>query len=236
MEFNENLQSLVERAWALHESISDEINSNSVSFCRLCSEYGRYCGIAETPFEERERLIAIRDSLKDVENKLIFLQRTNSWQLTDRHAALTRLEESRIGLIDKVTQHQGRALDVMTELNSCFGNGKTAFNWNLKDTMEKRVKTSAASNSGKKGILGFVICCFRILISPWKWQKGTGLTVKLVAASASVSSLIHFYRTRQQCSNSQRKVLSFVNSTEAGRGDFQLTISKSPLDVFNGRG
>ncbi|OMO64346.1 hypothetical protein CCACVL1_21837 [Corchorus capsularis] len=75
MEFinNKKLQSLIERAWALHDKLNDEIE-NSISFCRFCSDHGRYCDIKQTPFEEKERLITIRDSLKDVENLLLHLQ------------------------------------------------------------------------------------------------------------------------------------------------------------------
>ena len=68
------LQALIERARALNEKVSDEINTSCSSFCRFCSESGCYCGDAETPFEERQRLIAIGDSLKNVEKMLVFLQ------------------------------------------------------------------------------------------------------------------------------------------------------------------
>lgn len=74
MELNkEDLQSLVEKAWGLHGRLNGEIK-NSISFCRFCPEHGRNFHIAETPFDEREILISIRDSLKEVEDKLMFLQ------------------------------------------------------------------------------------------------------------------------------------------------------------------
>lgn len=71
---SKNLHILSERAWALHDKINDEIQKDSFKICRLCSEKGLYCEIAEKPLEERERLIAIRDLLKEVENMLVFLQ------------------------------------------------------------------------------------------------------------------------------------------------------------------
>lgn len=77
MELNkEDLQFLVEKAWSLHGRLNGEIK-NSISFCRFCPEHGRNFHIAETPFDERERLIIIRDSLKDVEDNLMFLQVKN---------------------------------------------------------------------------------------------------------------------------------------------------------------
>lgn len=58
--------------------ISNEIgDTNSSSrFCNFCSEHGGgYCYIAaEAPFEERKRLMAIRNSLKEVENMVMFLE------------------------------------------------------------------------------------------------------------------------------------------------------------------
>ncbi|XWS46181.1 hypothetical protein CRYUN_Cryun14cG0042700 [Craigia yunnanensis] len=70
---NEKLQTLIERAWTLNDRLNDEIE-NCISFCRFCSNHGRYCDFGQTPFEERARLIAIRDSLKEVENTLLHLQ------------------------------------------------------------------------------------------------------------------------------------------------------------------
>ena len=79
MEVNKSLQILSERACYLCDRVNDEIykyNESTTSFCRVCSVNDRYCKIGETPltFEESESLITIRDSLKDVENMIIFLQ------------------------------------------------------------------------------------------------------------------------------------------------------------------
>ncbi|KAL6982021.1 hypothetical protein U1Q18_023638 [Sarracenia purpurea var. burkii] len=73
MELNNNLQILIDKAWALHVEISDRIDGNNVSFCRFCSENGHCFGVTETPLE-KESLISIRDSLKNVKNMLVFLQ------------------------------------------------------------------------------------------------------------------------------------------------------------------
>ncbi|KAJ0113435.1 hypothetical protein Patl1_00556 [Pistacia atlantica] len=114
--------------------ISSVMKSKAVfSFCRVCSEHGRYCDVAETPLEERERLIALTDSLKEVENILMFLQSVQSWQSMDRNAALTRLENSRLYLMEQVKGYHGK-IDVVKELNVCFGNKTTAFSCNSKLT------------------------------------------------------------------------------------------------------
>jgi hypothetical protein len=79
MELGGNLQTLVERAWVLHDGLNEEIEKINSSFCRFCSEYGRYCNIVETPFQEKEGLIAIKDSLKEVGNVLMLLQACSSF-------------------------------------------------------------------------------------------------------------------------------------------------------------
>ncbi|KAL5796063.1 hypothetical protein ACOSQ2_000883 [Xanthoceras sorbifolium] len=221
-----SLQTLIERAEDLHDRLSDEIDS-SICFCRFCSGHGRYCDVGETPFEETHRLIAIRDSLKEVENMFIFLQKLQSRQLMDRHAALTCLAESRLYLIEQVTAYQGRTeLDVVKELNSCFG-----------DLNEKR-RAEPDAQKGKTRIANFFVCCIRFCLNPWKWQKAAGIAVKLIMVSASIASTIQFYQSRQKYCSSKRRILSFVESTDADKIDTHtvLTISKNPLDVFYGRG
>ncbi|XVE77241.1 hypothetical protein DITRI_Ditri13aG0046300 [Diplodiscus trichospermus] len=231
---NKQLQVLIERAWALHDKLNDEIE-NCIRFCRLCSDHGRYCDIGQqTPFEERERLIAIRDSLKELEKMLLHLQKLQSWQLIDRHSALSRLEQSRLFLIKQVTEYQGRSLDVVEELNSCFGtDNKTGFEMNVEGSSAKKNQVQSKS----RRLSSFLIFCIRILLNPWKWQNAVGIAVKLILISASLSSTIQFYHGKQQSyNNSQRKIVSAMNSKEAEKLDSLLTISKIPLDVFCGRG
>ncbi|XP_021280892.1 uncharacterized protein LOC110414152 [Herrania umbratica] len=231
---NKKLQTLIERAWALHDRLNDEIE-NSISFCRFCSDHGRYCDVGQTPFEERERLIAIRDSLKEVENTLLHLQKLQSWRLVDRHSALTSLEQSRLFLIKQVTQYQGRPLDVVRELNACFGNDdRAAFDRNVE---ELTVKKNGVQSRSRRRLSSFLICCIRFLFNPWKWQSAVGIAIKLILISASLSTTIQFYHAKHQSCNSQKKIVSTIMySKEAENIDSLLTISKSPLDVFCGRG
>ncbi|GMJ00938.1 hypothetical protein HRI_003763000 [Hibiscus trionum] len=238
MELNhEKLQALIYRAWALDDRLNHEID-NSISFCRHCSEHGRYCDIGQqTPFEERKRLIAIRDSLKDVENSLLNFQKLEAWQLTDRHSVLGRLEQSRLYLIKQVTQYEGRPLDVVKQLSACFGNDdkKTSIDSDMEETVKK-----IEGQSRRRGLSGFLFCWLTILFNPWKWHNAVGITVKLILITASLSSTIRFYHPKQKsCSNSQRKLIvsaMYSKEKEAEKLDSLLTISKMPLDVFCGRG
>ena len=149
------------------------------------------------------------------------MQKLESWQQTDQNSALAQLEETRLFLIQKVTEHQGRPLPVLQELKALFGNQESGFSWNLKEKMEEK----ANADNGQKRSSNFFSSCFQILVHPWKWQKAVGVAVRLIA----VSSTIHLYRTRQQYRTSQTQFL-------AGKNEFLPTIPNSPLDVFYGRG
>ncbi|MBA0605150.1 hypothetical protein Godav_017757 [Gossypium davidsonii] len=234
---NKKLPSLIERAWALHDRLNHEID-DSISFCRYCSDHGRYCDIGQTPFLERKRLIAIRDSLNQVENTLLHLQKLQSWQLKDRQLAVSRLEQTRSCLIKQVTQYEGRPLDVVKELSACFGNdheNRTSIDRDVDESVKKN-----EGESSRRRISGFLICCIRVLFRPWKWQNAVGIAVNLILISASLSSTIKFYQSKQQpYSNSQRKTIvsaTYSKEKAAEKLDSLLTISKMPLDVFCGRG
>ncbi|KAK8636246.1 hypothetical protein V6N13_004950 [Hibiscus sabdariffa] len=235
MELNhEKLQALIHRAWGLDDRLNHEID-NSISFCRHCSEHGRYCDIGQqTPFQERKRLIAIRDSFKDVNNSLLhfqsYMQKLQAWQLTDRHSVLGRLEQSRSFLIKQVIQYQGRPLEVVKELSACFGND------DKKTSIDRHMLKKNGGESTRGGLSGFLFCWLRVFFNPCKWQNAVGITVKLIL----ISSTIRFYLSKQQsCSNSQRKLIVsalYSKEKEAEKLDSLLAISKMPLDVFCGRG
>ncbi|KAM1268512.1 hypothetical protein PS1_000774 [Malus domestica] len=208
---------------------SNETRVNS-RLCSFCSQKGRYCDIAEAPFEERNRLIAIRDQVKEVENSFVFLQRMSSWQQMDRQAAFNSLEESKQNLVAKVAEYKGRRkLDVLTELNACFGSeNNVPFNWDFRE----RLKIMSDEPTGGVHSTRFLTNCIRKLLFSWKWQKVVGIAVKLVMVSASISFVIAACKTRQLLYTSSTKMIPFLVSKEAGKIDGLLTFSKIPLDVF----
>ncbi|KAI4355190.1 hypothetical protein L6164_003984 [Bauhinia variegata] len=228
MELNKDLQSLIERACNLHDRINEEINNSNVSFCKCCSEHGWFCKISETPFEERERLIACRDSLKEVENLLIYIQKLRSWQLINKHAALNRLEESRSVLIEKVAQYHGRAINVIKELKALFGDEKTGFDWILKDG-NKKIEPRAQKE--KRQSSNFVLCCIGC-----GWKKAVGNAAKLIVISLSVYSTLHSYRTRHKYFRSNRNMISHMNSAQGQEAETMLTISNGRVNVLYGKG
>ncbi|CAA0816608.1 Unknown protein [Striga hermonthica] len=129
MEIKKNvcLQSLARRTRALHVRISENINRiNGFSFCSDCSNRGRYCAVAEGSLKEKEKMMSIRDSLKDVHNILIFLQGLQSSQNKQREDALSHLEESIKTVIQRTNEYpiKGRRenVEVLEEVMTTFVN------------------------------------------------------------------------------------------------------------------
>lgn len=159
----------------------------------------------------------------------ISVQRLDSRQMMDRNGAFTSLEECRLNLLANVTEYKGRALDVVTELNACFGNENgVPFDWDLSERLKKNAEPSGAYHNRRFLITN---CITKLLIIPWKWQKKVCIAVKLAM------SVMAAYHIRQFICTSSRKMIPFVVSRQAGkRSTSVLTISKCPLDVFCARG
>lgn len=146
------------------------------------------------------------------------MQRLSSWQVSERHSALTRLEESRLILIEMVTQYQGRALDVVRELNECFGD----------ENAETSKKNDEPNVENKRFLSGFNVR--KLFFIPWKWQNVVGIAVKVFLVSASISSMPPLYRIRRHLLKSpgRKGGAMFVDTSRVPR--------KSPPDVLYGRG
>ncbi|KAK4266945.1 hypothetical protein QN277_023802 [Acacia crassicarpa] len=202
-----DLQSLIERACDLQEKVNEEVNkkkNNSIlGFCNqyCCSEDENkwFCGFADTPLildEETHRLIGLKDSLKQVEDMLIHLQKMRAWNYINRHVTMKQVEESRTILMEKVSNYGGNPHSVISELNSNFGNN------NGRSALNKSNKTNCT----------FLLCCMKFLCNPETWQGVIGGASKLIAASITVSSTVYFCRRRHQYRRSSLVIRQIPNS------------------------
>jgi hypothetical protein len=140
--------------------------------------------------------------------------------------------------MEKVAQYQGRPLAVVEELNACFSNGKTVFDWKLSEKRKIKGDGSNVQEEKRMATAGFVVCWIRMLFNQWRWQKAIGVAAKLILVSASVSSTVKFCHCRLHCCSSQKKVVSLVEPvySRTKENSTALSPSNSPLDVFYGRG
>ncbi|XP_059318208.1 uncharacterized protein LOC132068589 [Lycium ferocissimum] len=204
-----DLNNLSERAGVLHDEIDDKIHCEEINFCRHCAEHGRLCGIADLTEEDKEKLIAIRDSLKDVQNMLQFYQTLVSRQQRHNKGALVRLEASRMLLIKKLNNYPtwGKKSDVIEELKEYFGQGKVAlFPENLVETEQKQIEDE------KEKKKNFLISCIRGLFNPWNWYRTTRI--------AALALIVNFYRNRLHNKNKMS-----VPRLKIGYSDSQLAVS-----------
>ncbi|KAJ8900445.1 hypothetical protein K2173_025222 [Erythroxylum novogranatense] len=217
MELTRELQDLIDRAWVLYGKLTDEIRKSN----KLCRFSRHYNGIAGTQFDEKHRMLAIRDSLREVVEALMLLQRLKSWQEIDRHTALARFEESRCNLLRKVTQYQGRELQLVKELRTQFNGRKSiVYDSNLTDKVKNKAK------EGQKKTSSFLISHIKTLLTPWKWRKAVRIAAKLIVLSATISHV------RQQKFSSR----SLLTRADAQTKDDVIRVPKTTLHVSYGRG
>ncbi|XP_010261484.1 PREDICTED: uncharacterized protein LOC104600305 [Nelumbo nucifera] len=239
MELHENLQTLIERAWTLHDRITDEIENSCTSLRGFCSQHGYYGGlaVAEAPVVVKQKLIATRDALKVVENMLMFLQRLQSRQKEDRRVAFTRLEESRLSLIKRATEHPGKPLDVIQEMLALFGDENSTFHWNTITSSTRKGKPTVERCETRSGIASYFISWVHILLNPWKWKKAARFGVRFLFLTTTILWITRLHQTRQQVSCSWKKRDYFIaDSAEMKKWVSYQEISNRPLDVFHGRG
>ncbi|XP_017251462.1 uncharacterized protein LOC108222082 isoform X2 [Daucus carota subsp. sativus] len=188
---------------------------------RHCSEHRLRHGIAESPLleEQKQRLIAIKDSLKDVDNMLVVLQRMQSHQRQQCQEAFIKLEKSRKHLIENIKhfQEQGGKLNVIEELNACFRNENT----------EKQVHELKVDDDNSRVFTN----CVRGFFNPLNWHGTAKTAITLALISVSVTSTYNFRQSRQE-----NRCASSTGSVIARNFDFLAIDSDSPMDVSYGRG
>lgn len=223
MEIGETqLRILSMKAWSLVDKISDEIENENISVCKHCSENRLLCGVAESPWlEEKQRLIAVKDSLKDVDNMLVLLQRLQSHQRQQCQEAFIELEKSRMHLMEKIKhfqEHEGGQLDVIDKLNASFSN----------KNMEKQVEELTVEDDNS----WIFTNCIRGFFNPLNWLATAKTAIKLLLISVSVTSTYKFCQSGQE----EYKCVSSPDSVIARNFDFLAIDSNSPLDVSYGMG
>ncbi|CAH8389397.1 unnamed protein product [Eruca vesicaria subsp. sativa] len=141
----EEIEAVLEKIWDLHDKLSDEIHSISRSHFlnsvkkppnnnrsqKKKSHGGQgYVFIKgfdndDATIQEAKNLYAIRTALEHLEDQLEFLHTIHTQQRTERDLAVTRLEQSRILLAMRLTQHHGKSYRVLEEALAFVGSIKS---------------------------------------------------------------------------------------------------------------
>lgn len=144
MQEGEEIEEMMEKAWDLHDKMSDAISTVSKSHFLLNSIHHhheartgsdnlgsfihipntqRFCAAADAMQEkggenqvaETRSLNTFRSTLEALEDQLHFLHIQQSQQRAERDATLTQLEESRLILLRRLTEYHGRQWDFIQE-------------------------------------------------------------------------------------------------------------------------
>ncbi|KAJ8649464.1 hypothetical protein MRB53_002487 [Persea americana] len=253
MEQEKTLQTLIEKAWALQDKISDEIQYSCNGLGGFCPQHGLYFGFAEDPFAQRKSCIAIREALQVLENLLLSLQKLQSKQQAEQYTALVRLEESRLYLLKMITEHPGRTLDVIQDMLAFLRNKINTINWNLTNPITEKADhtkqdSTIHTTKMKNGIISSLNSCFKVLSYPLNLPKATAKIASFAITAVIAVSVIHFHQMNHQHIIKGDKLIHQIdayygkkdnlqmNSTRAGEMGFFQSISKTSLDVLNGRG
>ncbi|KAL8499745.1 hypothetical protein ACS0TY_019639 [Phlomoides rotata] len=226
MELNnyDKIQVLTARTWDLHVRINEQIKEDRFSFNNHCSNHVRYCVVSDTSTEEREKMIAIRDSLQQLNNVLLYLQRVRSRQEIQRDEALARLKESRKILIERVKKFpkKERKIDVVDEVIEFIGDGGSDdfpfyIKWKIDEKSEHKNVTlrSRCLHQISNFIVGF-----------------TRLGLEFAVIFASIYASVELCRSRQH-----RVQKGAMDARILGRSEFLQTLGPDiQLDVLSGRG
>ncbi|KAG6395029.1 hypothetical protein SASPL_145620 [Salvia splendens] len=132
------LHILADKTLGLHHKINNIINEHSFNLCSHCSNHGRYCIVADSSPDERARLIAISDSLKELHTLILSLEKVRSNHKKQRDEALGRIKESREVVRERArrcSKEERENEGVIAELIEFVGDGKESdgFLWEMDD-------------------------------------------------------------------------------------------------------
>ncbi|WJX16616.1 hypothetical protein P8452_06621 [Trifolium repens] len=151
----EEVEAILEKIWDLHDKLSDAIHSISRSHFLtsiktltnsshnqndtvatqttpdgngfvFVKEFRPQCDEVDDAVHEAKSLNAIRTALENLEDQLEFFHTIQTQQRVERDAAIARLEQSRIVLAMRLTEHRGKKYKVIEEALAFVGDVQDA--------------------------------------------------------------------------------------------------------------
>eukprot|EP00252_Welwitschia_mirabilis_P013322 TRINITY_DN29350_c0_g1_i1.p1 TRINITY_DN29350_c0_g1~~TRINITY_DN29350_c0_g1_i1.p1 ORF type:complete len:287 (+),score=49.35 TRINITY_DN29350_c0_g1_i1:305-1165(+) len=218
----EEMEAVLERAWDLHDKISDAIHSISRSIFLSSRLHGAQISCLrqdEDFFVETRSLNAIRSALEVLENQLYLLHTLQNQQRVEKEAALMRLEESRLMLLKKLKEHRGRELSVIREamaFASDKGEGenirlncnavKTSFSNETSNSEQSNTNGDPNSVSLQRKCFNGLNCLFSLSIrklnNTEQFLKMASVAAKVALMAASMLTILHIHHNVRKEANS----------------------------------
>ncbi|KAG6393204.1 hypothetical protein SASPL_147440 [Salvia splendens] len=132
---HDKLHILGDKTLGLHQKINSLINEHSFNLCGHCSSHGRYCSSPD----ERARLIAISDSLKELHTLILSLERVRSNHKKQRDEALGRIKKSK-EVVRERARRCSKEEGVIAEVIELVGDGEESdgFLWEMDDKIQQK--------------------------------------------------------------------------------------------------
>lgn len=250
----EEIEVVLEKIWDLHDKLSDAIHSisrthflNSINTLKNNSKkpFNDFADENRTGFvfvkdfrvdvdldasavQEAKSLNAIRTALENLEDQLEFFHTIQIQQRAERDAAIARLEQSRIILAMRLTEHHGKNYKVIEEAIAFVG-----------DVHKPSYSVSPENRYGEKRsntLTNAIISGFNFAKNFLKLDHMGGILGNAALVAVSMLALLHFHQgsCKDELSSPQKCEVSSYSNRNVKRSSTSGRVSE--LDVLLARG
>ncbi|ESR35353.1 hypothetical protein CICLE_v10005604mg [Citrus x clementina] len=271
MEIDE-IEAVLEKIWDLHDKLSDAIHSisrthflNSIKALKKTDKNKLYNDVVEdnragfvfvkgfrvddnesaSAIQEAKSLNAIRTALENLEDQLEVLHTVQTHQRAEKDAAIARLEQSRIVLAMRLSEHHGKKHKVIEEALAFVGDVQDAARFISPDNLYSSPVSPSGENfvapEGRmyNGLIHALVSSFDFAKKTLKLDQVGGILSNAAIVAVSMIALLHLHQAAYK--EHPQKQDERVFSNRAVRKTPQLE-SSSPnarlnqLDVMSARG
>ncbi|KAL9412412.1 hypothetical protein AB3S75_045942 [Citrus x aurantiifolia] len=271
MEIDE-IEAVLEKIWDLHDKLSDAIHSisrthflNSIKALKKTDKKKLYNDVVEdnragfvfvkgfrvddnesaSAIQEAKSLNAIRTALENLEDQLEVLHTVQTHQRAEKDAAIARLEQSRIVLAMRLSEHHGKKHKVIEEALAFVGDVQDAARFISPDNLYSSPVSPSGENfaapEGRmyNGLIHALVSSFDFAKKTLKLDQVGGILSNAAIVAVSMIALLHLHQAAYK--EHPQKQDERVFSNQAVRKTPQLE-SSSPnarlnqLDVMSARG
>lgn len=268
----DEIEAVLEKIWDLHDKLSDAIHSisrthflNSIKALKKSDKKKLYGDDVEdnragfvfvkgfrvddnesaSAIQEAKSLNAIRTALENLEDQLEFLHTVQTHQRAEKDAAIARLEQSRIVLAMRLSEHHGKKHKVIEEALAFVGDVRDAAHFISPDNLYSSPVSPSGENfaapEGRmyNGLIHALISSFDFAKKTLKLDQVGGILSNAAIVTVSMIALLHLHQAAYK--EHPQKQDERVYSNRAVRKTPQLE-SSSPnarlnqLDVMSARG
>ncbi|KAL6320752.1 hypothetical protein AAG906_008752 [Vitis piasezkii] len=269
----EEIEAILEKIWDLHDKLSDAIHSisrfhflNSIKSLRKSdkskplndADENRFGFVYAKDFrvedddlaiQEAKSLNAIRTALENLEDQLEFFHTVQVHQQAERDAAIARLEQSRIVLAIRLSEHHGKKYKVIEEAMAFVGDVRDAGPFVLPDNLfgppVSLPGKNVAPHEEKRSnfLIKVLISCFNFGKKSLKLDHMGGILGNAALVAVSMLALLHLnqvtYKDKIVLEPPQKRednIYRNQNVKRTSRVESSLSSELNQLDVLYARG